>query len=202
MVSRLEINKGYDTLLDALCLLKKEAFMKHTKLLLIGTGDEQSKFDSLLENYHLKDMVIQKDFVYQTELVKYYNAFDVMIFPTKRKSESLGLVGLEAMACKTPLIACNLYGPREYACLLYTSVIFLIKKKYREKLFWFIFSLAVLFGIGYLVVHHTSLFSEISNLIKIFYFPIFLLFCKEYENPYINGKYLTCLLYTSRCRSY
>ena len=81
--------------------------------------------------------------------------------------------------------------------LLLYAIIFLIKKKYCEKLFWVIFSLAVLFGIGYLVVHHTSLFSEISNLIKIFYFPIFLLFCKEYENPYINGKYMTivCFLY-------
>ena len=115
MVSRIEKNKGYDTLLDAIHLLKKEPFMKHTKLIVIGTGEEQSEFHSLIDKYHLKDVVIQKDFVYQTELVKYYNAFDVMIFPTKRKSESLGLVGLEAMACKTPLIACNLYGPREYA---------------------------------------------------------------------------------------
>ena len=115
MVSRLEINKGWDTMLEALHLLQKESFMKHTKFVLIGTGDEQNKFDLLLKKYHLEDMVIQKDFVYQTELVQYYNAFDVMIFPTKRKSESLGLVGLEAMACKTPLIACNLYGPREYA---------------------------------------------------------------------------------------
>ena len=115
MVSRIEKNKGYDTLLDAINLLKKEPFMKHTKLIVIGTGDEQSEFLSLIDKYHLKDVVIQKDFVYQTELVKYYNAFDVMIFPTKRKSESLGLVGLEAMSCKTPLIACNLYGPREYA---------------------------------------------------------------------------------------
>ena len=39
--------------------------------------------------------------------------------------------------------------------LLLYAIIFLIKKKYCEKLFWFIFSLAVLFGIGYLVVHHT-----------------------------------------------
>ena len=50
----------------------------------------------------------------QKDLVDYYNAFDVFVFPTKRKSESLGLVGLEAMACKTFVIACNLYGPKEY----------------------------------------------------------------------------------------
>ena len=59
-------------------------------------------------------MVIKKDFVYQNDLVNYYNAFDVLIFPTKRKSESLGLVGLEAMACSTFVIACDMYGQSEY----------------------------------------------------------------------------------------
>jgi len=39
---------------------------------------------------------------------------DLFLFPTKRKSESLGLVGLEALACRTFVIGCTLYGPREY----------------------------------------------------------------------------------------
>ena len=73
----------------------------------------------------LQDAIIRKEFVYQDELVKYYNAFDALIFPTKRKSESLGLVGLEAMACHTPTIICTLYGPKSYAnksnSLVYTK---------------------------------------------------------------------------------
>ena len=75
---------------------------------------EEQDFLSLMRKNHLEKDVIVKPFVTQDELVNYYNALNLFIFPTKRKSESLGLVGLEAMACKTFVIGCNLYGPREY----------------------------------------------------------------------------------------
>ena len=114
LVSRLEKDKGYDTLLEALYLLKDYEEFKNTKLLVIGSGIEEKYFDYLVSKYHLEDMVIKKDFVYQNDLVNYYNAFDILVFPTKRKSESLGLVGLEAMACSTFVIACDMYGPSEY----------------------------------------------------------------------------------------
>ena len=113
-VIRIEKNKGYDTLIEAIYMLKELDYMKNTKLIIIGTGDLQKDLDKLIKKYHVEDLVIQKNFVYQDFLVKYYNAFDIFIFPTKRESESLGLVGLEAMACKTLVIGCNLYGPSEY----------------------------------------------------------------------------------------
>lgn len=111
LVSRIEKNKGYDTLLEAMYLIKNEF---NVKLLVIGNGSEMAYFNDLVYKYHLEDVVIQKDFVYQSDLVLYYNAFDVLVFPTKRESESLGLVGLEAMACNTFVIGCDLYGPSEY----------------------------------------------------------------------------------------
>ncbi len=113
-VSRIEKDKGWDTLLNALNKLNKEKLLKNIKVLVIGSGSEQSEFDILVRQYKLQDVIIQKEFVYQKDLVNYYNAFDLFLYPTKRKSESLGLVGLEAMACKTFVIGCNLYGPREY----------------------------------------------------------------------------------------
>ena len=114
MVSRLEKDKGFDVFLNAMHELDKQKRLKNVKVLVIGTGDLQSEFDSLICKYHLEDKVIQKDFVLQNDLVKYYNVMDLFVFPTKRKSESLGLVGLEAMACKTFVIGNNLYGPRVY----------------------------------------------------------------------------------------
>ena len=39
---------------------------------------------------------------------------DVFVFPTTRKGESLGLVGLEAMACGTPIIASSIGGILDY----------------------------------------------------------------------------------------
>lgn len=38
------------------------------------------------------------------ELPQYYNDMDVLVFPTERDAESLGLVGLEALACGVPVI--------------------------------------------------------------------------------------------------
>ena len=83
--------------------------------IIIGKGKETQDLKKLIKQKELKDYFIIKEFANQETLNYYYNSFDMLIFPTKRKSESLGLVGLEAMATKTPLIACSLYGPREYA---------------------------------------------------------------------------------------
>ncbi len=114
MVSRVEKDKGWDTLLQAIYELKEQKGLQNIKLLVVGTGQEQAEFDKMVLQYHLKDIVIQKEFVLQKDLVKYYNSMDLFIFPTKRKSESLGLVGLEAMACGTFVLGCDLYGPKEY----------------------------------------------------------------------------------------
>jgi len=37
-----------------------------------------------------------------------------MVFPTKREAESLGLVGVEAMSCATPVIGGNIAGLKTY----------------------------------------------------------------------------------------
>ena len=113
-ISRIEKDKGWDTLLKALNILKKENKLKNIKVIVVGTGEEQAKFNESIKEYHLENVIIQKEFVYQKDLVTYCNAMDLFIYPTKRKSESLGVVGLEAMACKTFVIGCTLYGPKEY----------------------------------------------------------------------------------------
>lgn len=113
-VSRIEKDKGWDTLLLALHKLNQEKLLKNIKVLVIGTGSEQKEFLKMIQEFHLEDFILQKEFVFQQDLVKYYHAMDLFLFPTRRKSESLGLVGLEAMASRTFVIGCNLYGPREY----------------------------------------------------------------------------------------
>ncbi len=114
MISRIEKDKGWDTLLEAFSLLQNEKYYPKMKLIIIGTGEEQKQFTAKIKELKLEEKVMQKNFVSQEELVTYYNAFDALIFPTRRKSESLGLVGLEAMACQTLVIGCTLYGPKEY----------------------------------------------------------------------------------------
>ena len=52
--------------------------------------------------------------VSQEELVYVYNSLEAFVYPTRMASESLGLVGLEAMACETLVIGPTKYGPSDY----------------------------------------------------------------------------------------
>jgi glycosyltransferase involved in cell wall biosynthesis len=45
------------------------------------------------------------------ELAKYYASADVFVFPSK--TDTLGIVSIEAMACGTPVAAYNVEGPRD-----------------------------------------------------------------------------------------
>jgi len=49
----------------------------------------------------------------QEEIAQYYPKFDLFIFST-RLNESLGLVGLEAMACGTPVVGSAVGGIKTY----------------------------------------------------------------------------------------
>lgn len=108
-VGRYEIRKGWDIFLEAINMLgNKDKY----QIIMVGTGDEEGQADELIKKYDLN--VIKYNMVNQSELAKIYSAIDVFCFPTYRKSESLGLVGLEAMACGALTIASNMAGPTSY----------------------------------------------------------------------------------------
>lgn len=113
MVSRIERDKGYDVLVKAFNMLAEN--YKDYDLLIIGSGDEDKYLDSLIDEYNLSERVKRIPFVTQKKLVEYYKSMDLFVLPTKRRSESLSLVGLEAFASKTLSVICTMYGPKEYA---------------------------------------------------------------------------------------
>lgn len=108
-VGRYEIKKGWEIFLEAIHLLEnKERF----QFIMVGTGNEESQADKLIKKYQLD--VKKYNMLNQQELAKIYSALDIFCFPTYRKSESLGLVGLEAMACGAITIASHMAGPTSY----------------------------------------------------------------------------------------
>ena len=113
-VSRIEKNKGYDVFLKAIKELVDQDKIKNEKFLVVGGGIEEDQFNELVKKLKLKDYLEIRNMVSQEELINIYNSLDIFVFPTYRKSESLGLVGLEAMACETIVIASNNYGPTDY----------------------------------------------------------------------------------------
>ncbi len=113
-VARIEKDKGYDTYIKAIHELEKTKKYKNVRYLLIGSGSEEEKLNAFIQKYKLEKVIICKPLVSQEELVNIYNALEAFIYPTRMKSESLGLTGLEAMACEALVIGSNQYGPSDY----------------------------------------------------------------------------------------
>jgi glycosyltransferase involved in cell wall biosynthesis len=112
-VGRIEKKKGWDVLLKAISILQQN--IEHNFLCLyVGNGSEKGKFVSMVSELGLNKYIKVIPFLPQNKLAEIYNICDVFCFPTYRKSESLGLVGLEAMACGAIVIGSNMAGPASY----------------------------------------------------------------------------------------
>ncbi len=111
-VSRIDAGKGWDILLRALSLLKDDGIEFVAEF--YGRGDDVRNFKSKINEFNLSDMVKYYGPKSHEELPQIYSSFDIFVFPTIRKGESLGLVGLEAMASGTPVIGSDIGGLRSY----------------------------------------------------------------------------------------
>lgn len=106
-VGRLIQRKGYDYLLKASQILKNEGVP--FELTIIGSGPEEEKLKRLIAELNLEKHVTIVNWIPQKELNSYYNRSEIFVLPSitdwKKESEGLGLVLLEAMACKVPVVA-------------------------------------------------------------------------------------------------
>jgi D-inositol-3-phosphate glycosyltransferase len=113
-VGRLEPLKGVDVILRALALLTAGGRYPEARLLVLGAdsgsgvGGEQARLRRLAAELGLTDRVEFLGSVPQREVATYYAAADALLMPSY--SESFGLVGLEAQACGTAVIASNVGG--------------------------------------------------------------------------------------------
>lgn len=123
-VSRLTPQKGIYVFIKALKIVK-ERYRNNFKVILVGRADKKQldDIDKYLESCGLKDIVLYLGEKSQDELLKIYNVMDVLVFPTLLE-ESLGLVGIEAMACGVPVIGSNVVGLKEYIKDGYNGFIF------------------------------------------------------------------------------
>ncbi|MDP2365905.1 MAG: glycosyltransferase family 4 protein [Ignavibacteria bacterium] len=106
-VGRLVEGKGVEVLLKALKLLH----FKY-KVVIVGAGPLEKQ---LKEQTYKLDLYNSVEFVGSIKnelLVNYYNLFDIFVFPTF--GESFGNVGLEAMACKVPVIGSEIEALKDY----------------------------------------------------------------------------------------
>jgi D-inositol-3-phosphate glycosyltransferase len=113
-VGRLEPLKGVDVILRAFALLTEGGRHPEARVLVLGedsgsgVGGEQARLRRMAAELGIADRVHFLGSVAQSRLPTYYAAADACLMPSY--SESFGLVGLEAQACGTALIASNVAG--------------------------------------------------------------------------------------------
>jgi len=100
-VGRIEERKGLIYLLKAYQILTRK--FQNLRLIIIGEGELKGKCQNFVEKYNLKDVYFEGEKTGQ-KLVSYFNTADIFCAPSIY-GESFGIVLLEAMACKLPVVA-------------------------------------------------------------------------------------------------
>lgn len=113
-VGRIDYKKGWDVLLDSIKLLKDDNLLTDKKIIIVGNGSQINEFFQKIEFLGIKENIVYFDFLNQKELNEIYNLLEIFCFPTMREGESLGLVGIEAMACGVPVIGSKIGGLTDY----------------------------------------------------------------------------------------
>jgi glycosyltransferase involved in cell wall biosynthesis len=102
-VGRIDQGKRWDIFLNMLRLLIDKNPLMTIKGVVVGTGLELEGFHRHIKQNSLESTIIFLGERDHSELPQIYNLMDVFVFATD--NESLGLVGLESMACGVPIIA-------------------------------------------------------------------------------------------------
>lgn len=116
-LARLDPRKGLDLLIKSVPYIKRHYNGDFLVLISTGTGakEEKKEMNKLLTL--IRELNVEKEVkiipaIEPIDLVpKYYSAADVFVLPSPY--EPFGIVMLEAMACKAPMVATKFGGPAE-----------------------------------------------------------------------------------------
>ncbi|MDE6696273.1 MAG: glycosyltransferase family 4 protein [Muribaculaceae bacterium] len=109
-VGRLEPGKGIFSLLNAISELTSSGFPFKATIIGYGTLEQDVKDFVKMDKYSGNVTYIPR--MPQKDLGEVYRNLDLLIFPSI--AESLGLTGIESMACGTPVIGSNARGIATY----------------------------------------------------------------------------------------
>ncbi len=113
-ISRVDPFKGWETLIESIANIKEmnPKVFNHLHIIMAGSGSQDFKLNVMVIENDLKSTITRLPMLTQNQMVEVFNASDIFCFPSLQ--ESLGLVGLEAMACGIPLLASDIPGTKEY----------------------------------------------------------------------------------------
>jgi glycosyltransferase involved in cell wall biosynthesis len=103
-IARLTHDKDHVTLIHAFA--KAKALCKHSKLVIIGDGKLANKLKRLIKQLNLEQDIIMTGHI--NNAYQYLQAFDCFVLSSIK--EAFGMVLLEAMVARRPIIATNVFG--------------------------------------------------------------------------------------------
>lgn len=106
--SRLEFQKGFDTVIEALQYLPP-----HIKFVAVGDGVDEPKLRDLVRKLGLRGRVIFTGRVDRSVVTLYRKACDIFVAPSR--SEGLGNAFVSALASRLPLVTSGVGGIADYA---------------------------------------------------------------------------------------
>lgn len=101
-VGRLVYYKGVNYLVDAICKIPTAS------LVIIGSGPLEKELKNQITRLNLQDRIHILPEVDEETLHSFYEACDIFVLPSVEKSETYGIVQIEAMACGKPVICTEL----------------------------------------------------------------------------------------------
>jgi rhamnosyl/mannosyltransferase len=103
-IGRLTYYKGHDTLIRA------AAELPETRFLIVGSGDQRERLNSLIRSLSLDKRVHLPGFLPDATLNALLASCDLLCLPSLERTEAFGLVLLEAMRFGKPVVASDIPG--------------------------------------------------------------------------------------------
>lgn len=107
IIGRLDPTKGFHHVIDALNILKNSD--KKFSLKIAGLGEEEKFLRNKVKQLKLEDRVEFLGWVKDKK--EFYDSIDILLFPSLL--ETFGLVAIEAMKYRKPIISSDADGPKE-----------------------------------------------------------------------------------------
>jgi glycosyltransferase involved in cell wall biosynthesis len=106
--------KGIEFLIEAFNIMVNERRVTCVKLRIGGRGPLKVRYQEMIDRLSLNNFVSFLEYIPDDDIASYYSASDIFVLPSiideRGDTEGLGVVFLEANACKTPVIGSRVGG--------------------------------------------------------------------------------------------
>jgi glycosyltransferase involved in cell wall biosynthesis len=109
-IKTLDSKYGIEFLIRAFKLVKDKHPKLPLKMLIVGTGPDQSRLKKLAVVLGVMQDTVFAGHIEHSEVPRYHNMLSVSVFLSVKHSESFGVAVIEASACGKPVVVANVGG--------------------------------------------------------------------------------------------